>query len=190
MSAATIDPQSDWDELLHTWRELDVPDGWRAEIVGEQITVTPPPDQPHNLIADLVHGDLRAGLSRDLGIFQTLGLAIPLLGKLYIPDLAVVPRAEVAKGDGRPILAEQALLVAEITSRSNAEVDRTAKLWGYAHAPVPLYLLIDRFDEAGPAVTVYSEPTSGYYQRIQRLPFGESLSIPEPVALMLDTAEF
>lgn len=190
MSAATVDHQPDWDDLLRIWRELDVPDGWRAEIVGEQITVTPPPDQPHNLIAHRLHRALLRAVTVEIAIFQTLGLSIPLLGKLFIPDLVVIPEAEVAKGESQPVLAEQALLVAEITSKSNADTDRKAKLWAYAHAPVPLYLLVDRFDEAGPAVTVYSEPTSGYYQRIQRVPFGESLQIPEPVELLLDTAEF
>jgi hypothetical protein len=26
---------SQWDYLLGTWRELDVPDGWRAEIIDD-----------------------------------------------------------------------------------------------------------------------------------------------------------
>lgn len=33
---------------------MDVPDGWRAEIMGEGINVTPPPGQAPNLIAGRV----------------------------------------------------------------------------------------------------------------------------------------
>lgn len=40
-----------WDYLLRTWRELDVPEGWRAEIDAEQIVLVPPPHAHHNGIA-------------------------------------------------------------------------------------------------------------------------------------------
>jgi Uma2 family endonuclease len=61
---------------------------------------------------------------------------------------------------------------------------------GYAHAPVPLYLLIDRYDEDGPAVTLSSDPLDGHYQRTMRVPFGESVELPEPIGLTLDTSDF
>ena len=32
MTAAAVHPWWEWDGLLQTWRELDVPEGWRAEI--------------------------------------------------------------------------------------------------------------------------------------------------------------
>ncbi|WP_412077248.1 Uma2 family endonuclease [Streptomyces xanthophaeus] len=57
-----------------------------------------------------------------------------------------------------PVDAAEALLVVEITSKSNAEDDRKKKLWAYAHAPVPVYLLIDRFDEHGPTATLFTGP--------------------------------
>lgn len=32
MSTATVSYGWDWEALLRTWQELDVPEGWRAEI--------------------------------------------------------------------------------------------------------------------------------------------------------------
>ena len=78
----------------------------------------------------------------------------------------------------------------EITSRGNAETDRKTKRWSYAHAGVPQYLLIDRFDEDGPAVTLFSNPVDGHYQHVTRIPFGEKISLPAPFDLDLDTDGF
>lgn len=35
-----------WEYLLRTWQELDVPEGWRAEIDEGQIVLVPPPRRP------------------------------------------------------------------------------------------------------------------------------------------------
>lgn len=51
MTAAAIEPEPGWDYLRDAWQELDVPEGWRAEIEGGAITLVPPPDPGHNLIA-------------------------------------------------------------------------------------------------------------------------------------------
>lgn len=180
-----------WEALLRTWQEMDVPAGWRAEIVGEGITMTPPPGNEHNRIADAVDDALRKSSPGTWGIYQNLGLAVPLCAKLYIPDLVVVPRARLAElPDNEPVTADKALLVVEITSKGNAEVDRKAKLWGYAHGPVPYYLLIDRFDEAGPSVTLFAEPGNGHYRHSVHVPFGDKIEIPEPINLRLDTSGF
>ncbi|HYS40377.1 MAG TPA: Uma2 family endonuclease [Pseudonocardiaceae bacterium] len=182
---------NDWPALLTAWQELTVPAGWRAEIVEYGINLTPPPGNGHNLIADLVHQALVPTTPDGCGLYQTLGVSIPLRAKLFIPDLVIVPRDELyGLPDNQPVSADRALLVAEITSFSNAETDRKAKRWSYAQAGVPLCLLIDRFDEDGPAVTLFSDPVDGHYQHMVRIPFGEKISLPEPFAIDLDTGGF
>ncbi len=191
MCAAPMLTRSTWEELVYQWRELDVPEGWRAEIIEERIVMTPPPGHGHNQIADLVHRDLVPAIPRSWAIFQTAGVSVPLRNSLFIPDLVVVPRGQVpGDDDPAPIPAEKALLTVEITSRSNADTDRKTKLWAYAHAEVPLYLLIDRFAEAGPMVELFSSPDGGAYQESHRVPFGKEIALPEPVEMTLDTAEF
>lgn len=190
MSSATVHPQANWDQLLHAWQELDIPEGWRAEILGELITLVPPPGLPHNNINHRLNKALIRALPEGLGLYFTLGLTVPALGKLFMPDVAVLPEAAVPSSGGTDALAELALLVVEITSMSNADTDRTTKLSAYAHAPVPVYLLVDRFDAAGPTVTVYSEPKAGHYERAQRVPFGKPVEIPDPIGLTIPTDEF
>jgi Uma2 family endonuclease len=118
-------------------------------------------------------------------------VSIPLRAKLFIPDLVIVPDAAFdSLSNNEPVPADRALLVVEITSFSNAATDRKTKRWSYAHAGVPLYLLIDRFDEDGPAVTLFSDPVDGHYQHLVRIPFGEKISLPEPFGIDLDTGGF
>ncbi|WP_232306568.1 Uma2 family endonuclease [Thermobifida cellulosilytica] len=108
-----------------------------------------------------------------------------------MPDLAVVPRAAVLDGgDGLSCSAEDAPLVAEIVSKSSGERDRKRKLWGYAHGPVPLYLLIDRWADEGPSVTLDEEPEQGRYRRRTTVPFGAETGLPAPFDLAVETADF
>jgi Uma2 family endonuclease len=192
MTAAPAPSYSTWDELVQTWQHLDLPNkAWRAEIIEETIVMTPPQAPAHNMIADIVHRELVGALPRELGIFQTLGVAVPLRRSLFIPDLVVVPRAEMpGRGDPQPVPAERALLVVEITSKSNADVDRKQKLWTYAHAEVPRYVLIDEFAEEGPAVFVHSDPQDGSYGKREQVFFGKPIELPEPFDLAIPTDEF
>ncbi|QDY77458.1 Uma2 family endonuclease [Streptomyces qinzhouensis] len=180
-----------WDTLLETWRGLDVPEGWHAEIGEGQIHVVPPPHRHHNHIAMEVLDALYEGKPRDLGVHQTLGLHIPALDRLCIPDLVVVPRElTAAKDTNAPVDAGEALLVVEITSRGNAEVDRVKKLAAYAQAGIPTYLLIDRFDPHSPSSTLFTEPRGGVYLLTRRVPFGEQLQLPKPFNVKIDTSAF
>jgi Uma2 family endonuclease len=178
-----------WDYLLDTWRELQVPEGWRAELTAEGIQMTPPPGGPHNLIADLVHSVLSGVRPEGCGIFQTQGVGMPGIGSIYVPDFCVAPRAAIPRNSD-PVSAEEVLLVVEITSPGNAEHDRKKKKWAYAHGPVPQYLLIDRFDEDGSAVSLFTEPVRGVYSRTVRVPFGEPVEIGAPFGVRLETSEF
>ncbi|MEU1897000.1 Uma2 family endonuclease [Nocardiopsis dassonvillei] len=182
---------SRWAYLLGTWRELDVPDGWRAEILDEDsIRLVAPPSMPHNVIASRVSRSLFATIPDDRGVYQVLGIQLPAVEQLYMPDLVVMSEHVLLDPSWTPCPADEAELVVEIVSRSSRDTDRRKKLWGYAHAPVPLYLLIDAWDEAGPSVTLYEQPGNGRYNHATTVDFGAKIRLPEPFDVDLDTSRF
>ncbi|MFL1376225.1 MULTISPECIES: Uma2 family endonuclease [unclassified Nocardiopsis] len=182
---------SRWDYLLGTWRELDVPDGWRAEILdGNGVVLVAPPSDPHNLIASLVHRALVRAIPDDQHVLQTLGIQIPVVERLFVPDLVVMPDKVMRDPSRTPCPADEAELVVEIVSKSSTGTDRKQKLWGYAHAPVPLYLLIDAWADGGPSVTLYGQPGNGMYHQATSVRFGETIELPEPLGIELDTSLF
>lgn len=183
-----------WDYLLRTWQELDVPEGWRAEIDEGQIVLVPPPHAHHNGIAAKVQRRLYTNLPEELEIYQTLGVHVAPLDKLYVPDLVVMP-ARTHRGrrseTSAPMDASEALLIVEITSKGNAREDRTKKYRAYARAGVPMYLLLDRFDTRGAMATLFTEPNEdGTYKRSDPVPFGKPLLLPAPFDVTLPTDGF
>lgn len=97
MSTAPVLPRSTWDQMADTWRDLDDPEGWRAEIMDEQIVMTPPPGTAHNRIADRLNKALVRAIPDGWGLYQTLGVSIPLRNALFVPDLVVIPGVAVAR---------------------------------------------------------------------------------------------
>lgn len=194
MSALTVDHSTasghEWDGLVRIWEETDAPEGCKVEIIEGIVTVAPPPSNAHNDIADLVQRELYQVISRQWGIYQTLGTAVPSRDGLYIPDLAVAPKAALRAEEGNYIPAAAAELVVEITSKSNASNDRIKKAAGYAQAGVPLYLLIDHWAPGGPTITLYGEPHGDVYRVLRAGKFGDQVELPEPFGLSLDTSEF
>ncbi|UKY52332.1 Uma2 family endonuclease [Streptomyces inhibens] len=194
MSALTVDHPSgngrEWDDLVRIWEQADAPEGWKVEIIEGIVTMSPPPDNNHNVIAEKVHRRLYSVLPEDWGVYQTLGAGIPLRKGLYIPDLAVVPVDVLCGEPGHYVPAATAKLIVEVTSKSNASNDRIAKAAGYARAGVPLYLLVDRWASAGPTITLYGEPTDDVYRVLQTVKFGDELVLPAPFELTLDTGIF
>ncbi|MFE6979162.1 Uma2 family endonuclease [Streptomyces sp. NPDC057682] len=192
--AGTDRARSSWSNLLRTWRELDVPEGWRAEIGDGRIQLIPPPPMGHHVIVGEVRRSLYGNLPDALGAHQTLSVHVASLGRLYVPHLVVMPTALVDAADpevNHPMDAADARLVAEITSQGNARDDRTKKYRAYARAGVPVYLLIDRFDTRGPMSTVFTEPNEdGTYKRSDAVPFGKPLALPGPFDVTLDTEAF
>ncbi|MFF3602539.1 Uma2 family endonuclease [Streptomyces sp. NPDC002463] len=193
MSALAAEPQPDqgngWDDLVRRWESMDWPEGCKVEIIEGIITVAPSPTVRHNLTASKVHRRLYSVIPDDWEVFQTQSLAVRARSGMFIPDLVVVSE-DVLDEPGSYIPAEVALLVAEVTSPSNANHDRITKAAAYARAGVPLYLLIDAFAPGGPTVTLYGEPKGDVYRVLSAVPFGEKIHLPAPFDLALDTAEF
>ncbi|MBR8643451.1 Uma2 family endonuclease [Streptomyces tuirus] len=125
----------------------------------------------------------------DWEIFQTLAIAVPSRLGMLIPDLVVAPVREDADTDTH-IPAARAELVVEVTSKSNARQDRVSKPAACATAGIPLYLLVDRWAADGPTVTLYGEPKGDVYRPLSTAEFGESIKLPAPFDLVIDTGDF
>ncbi|MFE0105149.1 Uma2 family endonuclease [Streptomyces sp. NPDC059009] len=191
MSARVTDhwPGQTWDDLVRLWEEMDWPEGSKVEIIDGVITVSPSPANQHHAIAEKVQRSLYFGLPEDRGIYPTLPVALPLGVAMPIPDLVVAPVADVAT-PGTCIPARAAELVVEVTSPGNAHYDRITKAACYARSAIPLYLLIDRWAPGGPTITLYGEPTGDVYRTLSACKFGETIKLPAPFDLDLDTSRF
>lgn len=191
MSALTVsqEPERSWDDLVRFWEEMEWPEGSKVEIIEGIITVSPAPGLPHNVIAARIQRRLYSVIPEDWEIFQTLAVAVPSRLGMLIPDLVVTPLPEYTESDTH-IPAALAELVVEVTSKSNARHDRVSKPAAYATAGVPLYLLVDRWAPGGPTATLYGEPKGDVYRVLSAAKFGDSLTLPAPFDLVVDTSEF
>ncbi|WP_433699865.1 Uma2 family endonuclease [Nocardiopsis sp. CA-288880] len=198
MSIAAVEPEAllSWQFMLRTWEELDVPEGCRAEIIEGALVLATPPKPEHSQIVWQVGKALTREILRDgssiaeAEVHQTVDVRVPFRSGLYIPDLLVIPHS-VMEYDPENLVSD-ALLVVEVTSRSTADRDRKPKLWGYAHAGIPLYLLVDRWDPETDRgeVTLFSGPENGVYTGATKVPFGKEIHLPAPFDLTLDTGGF
>ncbi|MFF4899530.1 Uma2 family endonuclease [Streptomyces sp. NPDC001068] len=103
------------------------------------------------------------------------------------PDAVLAPEAHFA-GYGEWADPDGALMVVEITSYDSDtdRRDRHEKPTVYGQAGIPLYLLIDR-DSC--TVTVHSGPDRqiGGYRAVHTAKFGETVVLPDPMGIELDT---
>lgn len=187
MTAMPEEPSPVRGDLREAYAALDVMPGFRAELVDEEIIVSPIPDGQHETIVVAVDDWVRD--VHGLRLHRNLTLISPE-GE-YVPDGIAAPKGAFAgrewhsKPDG-------VVMVLEVTSdrlrdRKGAERDRGPKRRGYAAADIPLYLLIDRLD--GKA-TIFSEPRGGDYAHSTSAALGDDLTIPEPLEGVLSTRGF
>lgn len=78
-------------------------------------------------------------------------------------------------------------MTVEVTScdRDTTRRDRVEKPVAYAESGIPVFLLIDRDSRE---VAVYRKPDGGKYRDLHTVAFGETVELPAPVGLTLDTA--
>ncbi|MEX2984402.1 Uma2 family endonuclease [Streptomyces sp. C36] len=194
MSALTVDhePEQGWDDLVRIWLETDAPEGCKVEIVEGIVTVSPAPANKHNVIAEKLQRSLYKVIPEDWGIYQTLAVSVPSRSGLFIPDLVVVPEAALVELSESEhfIPADASSFIVEITSKSSLRHDRVSKPAAYAHAGVPLYLLVDQWAQGGPTITLYGEPKGDVYRVLQAGKFGDEIPLPAPFDLVIDTGAF
>ncbi|MFJ9442970.1 Uma2 family endonuclease [Kitasatospora sp. NPDC101235] len=182
MSAAAVEEPMEQPTLLEAAELISeqLP-GYRVEIIGSEITVTPPPNMKHSRsLTRLMRLLFAAGLDDDEAeVFQNVGIWLPGgPSDFAVPDLAILD----AYSDDRLIehnCYDPAAfrLVLEVTS-SNFGDDLKKKPAAYASAGVPVYVIVDRTNQR---VMVLTDPKDGEYRLHAVHHPGQSFTLPESI---------
>ncbi|MDH6137644.1 Uma2 family endonuclease [Kitasatospora sp. MAA4] len=169
--------------LWQVWKSMDVPEGFRAEIIEGVIAMSPTGGSRHGKINQRValalHDFLRGtgyAPGQDFNVIDGL--------KVWIPDVLVGPADvdDIEHPDGLGLLASGIGLVVETVSPGSdaRQRDYVRKHRAYAQAGIPVYVIIDDYDDGG-AVTVLSGPDRGRgaYASSVRSPYGAEALVPE-----------
>jgi Uma2 family endonuclease len=192
MSAASVErPNADRPLIAEANRLMERNPGYRVEIIGGQILVSPPRDGAHAAaLTGLMVPFLTAGLhGTESMVLQGVGLWLPSGSEEYaIPDLALVD------ADFQDHLVENNCydpvafrLVLEVTS-SNYQSDLRTKVAAYADANVPVYAIVDRKHQR---LHVLTDPATDEYTNHRVHAPGELVTLPESLGakVTLDVAE-
>ncbi|MGX9887500.1 Uma2 family endonuclease [Streptomyces sp. NPDC002276] len=173
--------------LLDDGDELQVPPGYRVEIIRGNIVLSPWPPGYYARVMNQVCEQLSSHLPEGhIACSGRLLYVFPSAERAYEPDIHVVHRRKLRTTSNR--MDGTALsFVAELTLPSTRDVDFTDKVETYGKAGVPVYLLLDMQEEQA---TVYWTPSAKGYESCSTRPFGGRLSIPAPFDCTLDTTGF
>ncbi|GGP91668.1 membrane protein [Streptomyces griseomycini] len=192
MSAASVErPHGERPLIAEANRLMDRNPGYRVEIIGGRLLVTPPPDGPHaDALASLSVPFLTAGLHGvETRVLQGVGLWLPAGAEDYaVPDLAVVDAdyrdRYVENGAYDPVCFRPVL---EVTS-SNWKADLKTRAAAYAEAKVPVYVVVDREHRR---VHVLTDPVESEYATHRFHSPGQVVALPDSIGakVTLDVAE-
>ena len=155
--------------------------GYRVEIIGGQILVSPPPDASHAVaLTDLMLPFLSAGLhGAESAVLQGVGLWLPTGPEDYaIPDLSLLDADfedhYVENNCYDPVCFR---LVLEVTS-SNYGADLRTKVTAYAQAKIPVYVIVDRKHQR---LHVLTNPAGDTYESHRPHAPGEVVILPDSI---------
>jgi Uma2 family endonuclease len=176
-------PVSELDEILwQTWKALDLPEGYRAEIIEGAIEVSPTGRRRHTVLINRLRRALDVHLAgSDHAPYQD-GNVIHRR-KSWIPDIFVAPEDldEIPDEEDLGVDATGVPMVIEVVSpgRRNIERDRVRKRREYARAGIAVYVIIDDFDAEGVVLVLTApNPKKATYEDEHRVPYGADAVIP------------
>ncbi|MFI1246981.1 Uma2 family endonuclease [Streptomyces anulatus] len=157
----------------------------RLEFVNGKLGVKAVPDGDHGrIIVWLTQICMQSGPGRWL--FGEQGIRIESYRRGNARPDAVLAPIDTFVGQGEWASPDDVLMVVEVTSydEDTDRRDRVEKPRAYAETGIPVYLLIDRDSRE---VKVHSGPDGVRYEQVVTVPFGKTVTLPDPVGIELDT---
>ncbi|MEU6218381.1 Uma2 family endonuclease [Streptomyces sp. NPDC047022] len=174
------------DEWFERIERMPVPEGFRVEIVGGNVHMTPQRDTHWEIIRRIVRAlEDRFGMS--VRVFSDVRIDFPGHENGFCPDVAKL--SDSAKKDDRGRWRyEDVEFVAEVISEGTAANDYGPKKRAYAEAEVALYVVADPYQGR---CHIFRHPKAGDYITETTVPFGEDLDLTDTVAdLIIKTDGF
>lgn len=163
--------------------DLELPEGYRAEIIGGQIAVVASPFGMHAYILQEIRDAATGRLPEGHRLYENITLEEPD-GDRYIPDLALLPDALMRTRRQWIFPMGMCLLTVEVTSPGQEDRDYR-KTAGYARAGIPVYLIVDQKRRR---CVVHSEPEGDKYATVTEVPFGRDIVLPLAAPIAVDTS--
>jgi Uma2 family endonuclease len=172
-------------DMLFEWLEkMPVPEGYKVEIVGGHIFMSPQRQSRWEIIA-AVYDQLRVKYPRSR-IASDVRIDFP--GRLngFACDLAAMAEQATPDDNGR-WRHQDVEFVAEVISKDTSANGYGPKKTAYAHAEVPVYLIVDPYTAQWHLHTL---PKDGAYHAEVSFGFGDDIDLTgTPVGLVLKTDE-
>ncbi|MEU1178213.1 Uma2 family endonuclease [Streptomyces sp. NPDC005820] len=174
------------DEWFKRLEHMPVPEGFRVEIVGGNVHMTPQRDTHWEIIFQIALA-LRSRFGKGLRVFSDVRIDFPGHENGFCPDVVKL-RESAEKDDEGRWHYEDVEFVAEVISRGTAANDYGPKKTAYAVAEVPVYLIADPYQGR---CFVYTDPKDGHYVTSTRVDFGGDVHLAGTVVdLTLKTDDF
>ncbi|MEV4907830.1 Uma2 family endonuclease [Streptomyces albidoflavus] len=173
-------------DVVDFFEGLEVPEGYKAELLRGDIVMMAGPDLVHNRIVTAIQDQIPY---RRWERLQTQDIGLLKENSEPQPDLVVLERGK-GPDHGRLLPAELVTLLVEVVSRSSVDRDYGDKRSIYAAGGVPGYLIVDPMAAQCVLLTEpYGEGEQADYGVEQTFSFG--LGVPVPMlGVELETAEF
>ncbi|WP_151774352.1 Uma2 family endonuclease [Streptomyces abyssomicinicus] len=179
---AAVDEQA----LDALFDQMTVPEGYRAEIVGGAIHMSPQ-RRVHWEITRRVVRALEDAFCMDALVLSDVRIDFPGPLNGFCPDVAKMrDGAESVRGERWRY--QDVEFVTEVISQSTARNDYEPKKRAYAAAAVPVYLIADPYQRR---CHVYTEPKEGEYRTELIVAFGGDVDLTSTsLGLTLATKDF
>ncbi|MER5909677.1 Uma2 family endonuclease [Streptomyces sp. NPDC001982] len=174
------------DEWFERLERMPVPEGFRVEIVGGNVFMTPQRNTHWQIIRRILRA-LEKRFGEDVMVITDVRIDFPGHENGFCPDVAMLK--DSAKEDDTGHWRYQDVeFVAEVVSKGTAHNDYGPKKTAYAVAEVPVYVIADPYQGR---CFVYTDPKDGDYENRTPVDFGTDIDLTGTVAdLVLKTDEF
>ncbi|MGY9069145.1 Uma2 family endonuclease [Streptomyces sp. TR1341] len=178
-------------ECLDQWFErlerMPVPEGYKAEIVGGSVFMTPQRDIHWETIREILWALEDHFGRRRTRVFTDVRIDFPGFQNGFCPDVAKLREGATKDERGR-WRHEDVDFVAEVISKGTAHNDYGPKKAAYALAGVPVYLIANPYQGR---CHVYTEPKEDSYACELRVNYGTDVDMTTTaLGLLIKTAHF
>jgi Uma2 family endonuclease len=174
------------DEWFERLERMPVPEGFRVEIVGGNVHMTPQRDTHWEIIRRIVRA-IEDRFGMDVRVFSDVRIDFPGHENGFCPDVVKL-KVSATKDDEGHWRYQDVEFVAEVISKGTAANDYGPKKAAYALAEVPVYVIADPYQGR---CHIYTHPKGDDYATETKVAFGDTMDLTGTVVgLTLTTDEF